>query len=63
MLGKGKRLFGEGAIPSGLKLISCQSYPTGVIFTKYVPHGDVKTGDFTLPEPSAAATERRKNLT
>jgi dihydrofolate reductase len=30
VLGKGKRLFGDGAVPTGLKLIKSQSYPTGV---------------------------------
>src|ERR1700730_10595618 len=31
VLGKGKRLFDAGAIPTGLKLVRSQSYPTGVI--------------------------------
>ena len=48
VLGKGKRLFGAGATPSGLKLVKAQSYPTGVIVARYRPHGEVKTGDFRL---------------
>jgi dihydrofolate reductase len=63
LLGKGKRLFGEGVVPGGLKLISSQTYRSGVIFTKYMPDGDVKRGDFTLAEPSAAEIERRRKLT
>jgi dihydrofolate reductase len=62
VLGKGKRLFGDGAIPTGLKLVKSQSYPTGVIVASYQPDGAVKTGDFQLAEPSAAELERRRKL-
>ncbi|HJT08202.1 MAG TPA: dihydrofolate reductase family protein [Stellaceae bacterium] len=62
VLGKGKRLFGAGAMPGGLKLVKSQSYPTGVIVAHYQPDGEVKTGDFQLAEPSEAELERRRNL-
>lgn len=62
VLGKGKRLFGDGAVPVGLKLVKSQSYPTGVIVANYTPDGTVKTGDFGLAGPSAAERERRRNL-
>ena len=63
MLGKGKKLFADGAIPMGLKLIKSQSFSTGVIAATYRPDGAVKTGSFALAEPSAAELERRRNLT
>ena len=63
VLGKGKRLFGEGVVPAGLKLVNSQSYPTGVIRARYQPDGAVKAGDFQLAEPSEAERQRRKNLT
>jgi dihydrofolate reductase len=63
VLGKGKRLFGGGAIPAGLRLVKSQSYPTGVIVANYKPDGEVKTGDFQLAEPTEAELERRRNLT
>jgi dihydrofolate reductase len=63
VLGKGKRLFGDGAIPFGLKLVKSQSYRTGVIVANYQADGEVKTGDFQLAEPSEAELERRRNLT
>jgi dihydrofolate reductase len=63
VLGKGKRLFGDGAMPAGLKLVKSQSFPTGVIVANYYPDGAVKTGDFQLAEPSEAELERRRNLT
>jgi dihydrofolate reductase len=62
VLGKGKRLFGSGTTPSGLKLTKSQSFPTGVIVANYRPDGAVKTGDFQLAEPTAAELERRRNL-
>ena len=63
VLGKGKRLFGNGASPAGLKLLKSQSFPTGVIVATYQPDGAVKTGDFQLAEPTEAELERRRNLT
>jgi dihydrofolate reductase len=46
VLGPGKRLFGAGATPAGLKLVEAKPYPTGVIVAKYRPDGAVKTGSF-----------------
>jgi dihydrofolate reductase len=62
VLGKGKRLFGDGSVPVGLKLVKSQAYPTGVIVANYAPAGEVKTGDFQLAEPSEAELERRRKL-
>lgn len=61
VLGHGKRLFGD--VPFAAKLIKSQIYPNGVIVATYQPDGPVKTGDFSLPEPSEAELERRRNLT
>jgi dihydrofolate reductase len=63
VLGKGKRLFGNGAAPAGLKLVKSRSFPTGVIVANYRPDGAVKTGDFQLAEPTEAELARRRNLT
>jgi dihydrofolate reductase len=63
VLGKGKRLFGSGATPGGLKLVKSQSFPAGVIVASYRPDGAVRTGSFQHAEPSAAELERRRNLT
>jgi dihydrofolate reductase len=62
VLGKGKRLFGDGATPAGLKLVKSKTYPTGVIVANYQPDGEVKTGNFQLAEPTEAELERRRNL-
>ena len=60
--GKGKRLFGEGTQPSGLKLIDNKISTTGVIIATYEPAGELKTGSFALDNPTEVETERRKRL-
>ncbi len=62
VLSKGKRLFGDGTVPVGLRLVKSQAYPTGVIVANYAPAGNVRTGDFQLAEPSKAELERRRKL-
>ncbi len=62
VLGRGKRLFGDGAVPTGLKLVKSKAYPTGVIVANYQPDGPVKTGDFQLAEPTEAEQARRRTL-
>lgn len=43
-LGTGKRLFGEGTIPAGFKLVESKASTTGVIVANYERAGEVKTG-------------------
>jgi dihydrofolate reductase len=45
-LGKGKRLFGEGTIPTGFELIQSKTSPSGVIVATYRKSGDIKYGSF-----------------
>lgn len=48
VIGKGKRLFEQGTIPEGLKLIESKASPNGVIMTTYVPAGELKLGSFAV---------------
>ena len=48
VIGSGKRLFGEGTIPSGLKLVDNQVSTTGVVIGTYEPAGEIVTGSFAL---------------
>jgi dihydrofolate reductase len=48
VLGKGKRLFADGTIPSGLKLVDSTVSTTGVVIGTYEPAGEVVTGSFAL---------------
>lgn len=45
-LGKGKRLFAEGAIPAAFKLSESMVSPKGVIIANYERAGKVETGSF-----------------
>ena len=46
MLGPGKRLFGDGAIPAAFELAESKTSPSGVIVASYRRAGDVQTGSF-----------------
>lgn len=46
LLGKGKRLFDDGSLPSALKLTQSQVSSSGVVIATYVPDGEVRTGSF-----------------
>jgi len=61
-LGTGKRLFGDGTIPAGFKLVDSKTSTTGVIIADYERAGNVKTGSFALETPSDAELNRRKRL-
>jgi dihydrofolate reductase len=61
-LGRGKRLFAEGTIPVGFKLLESGTSPSGVIVAAYVRSGEVKTGSFALEDPTEAELARRKRF-
>lgn len=44
ILGKGKKLFDDNAMPMAFKLIESLTTPSGVIILKYKREGEVKTG-------------------
>jgi dihydrofolate reductase len=46
VLGSGKRLFADGTIPAGLKLVDSTVSTTGVVIGTYEPAGEVVTGSF-----------------
>ena len=46
VIGTGKRLFADGAIPTGLKLIDSKVSSTGVMIGRYEPAGELVTGSF-----------------
>ncbi|MCA0032476.1 MULTISPECIES: dihydrofolate reductase family protein [unclassified Mesorhizobium] len=61
LLGKGKRLFGDDAMPAAFKLAKSQATSTGVIIATYERAGEIEVGSFVTGEPSDAELERRKN--
>jgi dihydrofolate reductase len=46
VIGSGKRLFADGAVPSGLRLVDSQVSTTGVVMGTWEPAGEVVTGSF-----------------
>lgn len=46
VIGSGKRLFGDGTIPSGLRLVDSKVSTTGVVMGTWEPAGEIVTGSF-----------------
>lgn len=62
VLGKGKRLFGEGTPPGALKLIDHKVSPSGIVIATYEPAGDIPAGSFQMGEPSAREVARQERM-
>ena len=62
LVGKGKRCFGEGTIPAGLKLVDSTVSSTGVTINTYERAGDIDPGSFAFEEPTAEEVARRERL-
>src|SRR5260221_3420785 len=62
VIGAGKRFFGDGTIPVGLKLVDSKVSKTGVTINTYERAGDIKLGSFELDEPTDAEFDRRRPL-
>ena len=62
VLGRGKRLFGETARPSALRLVRSQVSTTGVVMSTYVPSGDIRPGSFASAEPSEKELVGREKM-
>lgn len=54
VLGSGKRLFGNGTMPAGFKVVESTVSPSGVIIASYAPAGEVKVGSFATASASEA---------
>jgi len=62
VLGRGKKLFGDGLEPAAFRLISGRISPNGILMAKYVRDGAVKTGDYALDPPTPAEIARREKM-
>lgn len=60
VLGTGMRLFADGAIPAGLRLIDSKTSTTGVIMATFERGGAIRYGSFALKQPTQAEVERRQ---
>ena len=50
LLGRGKRLFGDGVIPAGLRLVETKTSTTGVIIAIYERAGGINLGSFAIDQ-------------
>ncbi len=48
VLGRGKRLFGTGSVPTALRLVDTRTTSTGVVIHVYQRAGEMKYGSFAL---------------
>jgi dihydrofolate reductase len=62
VVGRGKRLFGSGTSPRGLRLVDEQTSGTGVVMSTYEPVGDIDRGSFEFDEPTDEELARRARL-
>ena len=62
VLGRGKRLFGDGTLPRTLRLVQSATTPGGTIIARYDRVGVVQTASFAFETPTEAEVERRKGL-
>ncbi|MBO9663991.1 dihydrofolate reductase family protein [Dokdonella sp.] len=62
VLGRGKRLFGDGAMPSALTLTDTITSSTGVAIHLYRRVGKPDYGSFALERPSRDEVERRRRI-
>ncbi|UYG04565.1 dihydrofolate reductase family protein [Halomonas sp. LR3S48] len=62
VLGKGKKLFDDGAAPAAFKLAANRVSPNGIVIAKYERDGAVKTDDFAMDPPTPAEVARREKM-
>lgn len=62
LLGRGKRLLGDGAKAGEWTLLSSRASTTGVLMARYRCSGPIRTGSFQLAEPSPAEQARRERM-
>jgi dihydrofolate reductase len=62
LLDSGKRLFADGTMPAGLRLVDSKTSSTGVVIATYARAGGVDYGSFAFEEPNEAEIERRHRL-
>ncbi|MGH2568787.1 MAG: dihydrofolate reductase family protein, partial [Bacteroidota bacterium] len=62
VLGRGKRLFGDGTVPVSWKLTDSKSSTSGVLIATYTIAGEIQKGSAALETPTEAELARRKKM-
>ena len=53
VLGTGKRLFGDGAVPAAMRLIESRTTSAGTVIAVYTFEGNLSYGSFALEDQPA----------
>ena len=62
VLGKGKRLFGDGTPAFSMTVVSQETSPEGVVVATLEPAGEVRTGTFAGPDTSEREKGRQERM-
>lgn len=62
VLGKGKKLFGEGTPSFEMKMLKSLITPNGIVVASYAVGGKLKSDSFVIEEPSQLELERREKM-
>jgi dihydrofolate reductase len=62
VLGRGKRVFGDGTPPGKWKLVEHRLSSTGIAMATYDPDGEVQVDSFAMPDPHPRELARREKL-
>lgn len=62
VLGRGKRLFGDGTVPRSLRHMRTSTTPGGTLIVDYELAGAVATGSFAMENPTPEEIARRERM-
>ena len=62
VLGRGKRLFGTGTVPSSLTHLGTRTTPGGTVIVDYKPKGPVQIASFEMETPTPEEFARREKM-
>jgi len=62
VVGRGKRLFGDGTAPTGMRVVDAKVFGTGVVWARYARAGAIDTGSFAFEDPTEEEAKRREKL-
>ena len=62
LLGRGKRLFGDGTAPGGWRMTAFRTGSKGCVAAHYVPDGPVQTGTFGEQGPNPLEQDRQRRM-
>ena len=62
VVGPGKRLFGNGTVPAGMRVVASKVSGTGVVWARYERAGALEYGSYEFDTPTDEELARREKL-